>query len=144
MVLISEYSEDDKAMESQILKPLTTEGHKSFYLEKGQHSGTVRVVKLDGVIFLYLWFFKTIYNFDPWKNRSGFCMLDLILVGFVFFYFFFKKCFICWLFFLFFLFFKLLLYILFQKLVSNLELLNLTLLRIYHNIWTILFIYLFL
>ena len=54
MVLISEYSEDDKAMESQILKPLTTEGHKSFYLEKGQHSGTVRVVKLDGVIFLYL------------------------------------------------------------------------------------------
>lgn len=143
MVLISEYSEDDKAMESQILKPLTTEGHKSFYLEKGQHSGTVRVVKLDGVIFLYLWFFKTIYNFDPWKNRSGFCMLDLILVGFVFFFFFQEVFHLLTLFFIF-LFFKLLLYILFQKLVSNLELLNLTLLRIYHNIWTILFIYLFL
>lgn len=129
MVLISEYTEDNKAMESQILKPLATEEQESLYLEEGQHSGTVRVIKLDGVIVLYLWFFETIYNFDPWKNRSGFCMFDLIiLVGFVLFFFFlFKRCFNCWLFWFCFCFcFKLLLYIHFQKLVSNLELLNLT------------------
>lgn len=54
MVLISEYTEDNKAMESQILKPLATEEKESLYLEEGQHSGTVRVIKLDGVIFLYL------------------------------------------------------------------------------------------